>query len=276
MSSLTVIEKRYLEQLLNMGSGYVLDFSDRTFGDLFNRQGIDIHGPKYQTYGTSKAKKMRAFWEQESDATVSKVLNEMMDQIQADHELKGSDIDLSLLAKGRDIVTRLTKPNVKQAQPPTEDVFLEKELAIPNLEKLPVEGQVIPVIDRRLKEARLALEVGANLSVVFLCGSVLEAVLLGAAQNSPSKFSQADTAPKPKGGTVKKISNWSLAECIDVACEVGLLKPDVVKFSHGLRDFRNYIHPQRELLSDFTPDQHTAKVCMQVLIAALADVAGER
>ena len=29
-------------------------------------------------------------------------------------------------------------------------------------------------------------------------------------------------------------------------------------------------------ISDFSPDEHTAKVCFQVLKAALASVAGER
>ena len=65
MSSLTDIEKRYLEKLLGMESGYVLDYSRcRQYGEFFNRHRINIHGQKYQTYGTSKAKKMRAFWEQ--------------------------------------------------------------------------------------------------------------------------------------------------------------------------------------------------------------------
>ena len=62
MSSLTDIEKRYLEKLLGMQSGYVLDYSDATFGEFFNRHKINIHGSKYQIYGTSKAKKMRAFF----------------------------------------------------------------------------------------------------------------------------------------------------------------------------------------------------------------------
>ena len=61
-----------------------------------------------------------------------------------------------------------------------------------------------------------------------------------------------------------------------MAHDIGLLKPDVQKFSHGLRDFRNYIHPYEQLTSGFTPDEHTAKVCLQVLKAALADMAGER
>jgi hypothetical protein len=61
-----------------------------------------------------------------------------------------------------------------------------------------------------------------------------------------------------------------------VACEIDILKPDVQKFSHGLRDFRNYIHPYEQMRSGFTPDEHTAKLCFQVLKAALASVAGER
>jgi hypothetical protein len=75
---------------------------------------------------------------------------------------------------------------------------------------------------------------------------------------------------------VKQFHEWSLSQLIDVSSEVGLLKPDVKKFSHGLRYFRNYIHPYEEMNSGFTPDEHTAKLCFQVLKAALASVAGER
>jgi hypothetical protein len=75
---------------------------------------------------------------------------------------------------------------------------------------------------------------------------------------------------------VKAYQEWKLSEFIDVARDVGLLKPDVQKFSHGLRDFRNYIHPYAQMASEFKPDELTAKVCFQVLKAALADVAGDR
>ena len=61
MSTLTDTEKRYLEKMLGMQSGYVLDFSDARFGEFFDQYDIDIHGLKYQILGTSKAKKLRAF-----------------------------------------------------------------------------------------------------------------------------------------------------------------------------------------------------------------------
>lgn len=276
MSSLTDIDKRYLERILGMASGYVLDYSDPSFGEFFQRHNINIHGPKYQTYGTSKAKKLRSFWEREPDELVGTVLQEMLDAYEASCELDGREIDRPILEKSRAIVARLGGKPINQTNAETESEFLSKEFSIPNIETLPIEQAVASVIRRRLEEARTALGAGAYLSVIFLCGSVLEGVLLGAAQRNPAGFNQANASPKSDDGTVRKFQDWTLASFIDVACEIGVLKPDVKKFSHGLRDYRNYIHPYEEMVSGFTPDEHTAKVCFQVLKAALASVAGER
>lgn len=276
MSSLTDIERRYLEKLLGMQSGYVLDYSDATYAEFFSRHRIDIHGARYQTHGTSKAKKLRAFWEQEPDALVGKVLSEMLDSYKADCDLNGHELDAALLEQSRGIVARLLGKPVAGSGAQTEKEFLDREYTIPNVQKLPVDMHVIPIIESRLGEARTALSAGAYLSVIFLCGSVLEAVLLGAAQKDPAKFNRAVSSPRHDDGSVKKFQDWSLAQLIDTACEIGLLKPDVKKFGHGLRDFRNYIHPYQQMMSGFTPDQHTAKVCFHVLKAAMASVAGER
>lgn len=276
MSSLTDIEKRYLEKLLGMQSGYVLDYSDATFGEFFNRHKINIHGSKYQIYGTSKAKKMRAFWEREPDDLVGKILSEMIDAYEADCELNNRQADLSILEKSRGIVARLSGKLTAMKSAQTVDEFLHREFTVPNIQRLPIEPHAVPIIESRLDEARRAMGAGAYLSVIVLCGSVLEAVLLAAAQKEPSRFNRASATPKAAHGGVKRFHDWSLAQFIDVSCEVGLLKPDVKKFSHGLRDFRNYIHPYEQMVSGFTPDEHTAKVCFQVLKAALASVSGER
>lgn len=277
MSGLNDIDKRYLEKILRMGDGYVLDFSDPTFGEFFSRYKIDIHGSKYQTYGTSKAKKLRAFWEREADDIVYPVLKEMLASYEADCELNGKDIDEPILKKAKTIVGRLGGKTSTQAPIADNiDEFLNHEFSIPNIDKLPIENQVAVIISSRLSEARLALSAKAYLSVIFLCGSVLEGVLLGVAQKNPKIFNLSKVSPKDMEGKVKPFHDWSLSQLIDASCEIGLLKPDIKKFSHGLRDFRNYIHPYQQMVSGFTPDEHTAKVCFQVLKAALASLAGER
>ena len=275
MSTLTRNEKRYLERMLEMGGGYVLNYSDATYGGFFHRHGVEIHAERYQTYGTSKAKKMRSFWDQEADALVASVLGDMLDEYEVDCDLEGRQVDAFLLEKSRDILARISGQKRRADPEGGVEGFLGRDFAIPSVRKLPIEDSVVPIVESRLDEAQKALSVGAYLSVVVLCGSILEAVLLGKAHQDPSRFNSAMRSPK-LDGKVKKFYEWNLANFIDVASEIGVLKVDVQKFSHGLRDFRNYIHPYQQISSGFTPDEHTAKVCFQVLRAALASVAGER
>lgn len=276
MSSLTDIEKRHLEKILGMQSGWVLDYTDSTFAAFFKRHKIDIHSQRYQTYGPSKAKKMRAFWEQESDALVARVLSVMLAAYVATCELNDRKSDHVILDKCQIVVVRLTGDTESAKAAETVDSFLHQEFTIPNLNKLPVEPQVAKIIAERLDEARKALAAGASLSVIFLCGSVLEGVLIGAAQQQPAQFNRATSSAKTSEGRVKPFHEWSLAQLIDAGHEIELLGLDVKKFSHGLRDFRNYIQPYEQMASRFTPDQHTAKVCFQVLKAALAGLTGGR
>ena len=66
MSSLRMLEKVVFEKLFDRG-GYVLNFKDKTYKEYFNEYGIDIEYQKYRRYGTSKMKRLRAFWEIEDD-----------------------------------------------------------------------------------------------------------------------------------------------------------------------------------------------------------------
>ncbi|PTQ77417.1 abortive infection Abi-like protein [Nitrosomonas oligotropha] len=75
MSDLSSIEKKKLERALGMSSGYVLQFSNRTFEDFFAEIcGVEIYDEKYNFNSGSKANRMRAFWEIESNYLVSRIL----------------------------------------------------------------------------------------------------------------------------------------------------------------------------------------------------------
>ena len=150
-----------------------------------------------------------------------------------------------------------------------EDEFLKQEFSKISLEKIGLDGFVTEIVKFRFDEIKRCLSVNAPLSVIFLAGSTLEGILLGTALKYPKAFNQSKSSPKDKEGKVKEFQNWTLSNYIDVACDVGLLKEDVKKFSHSLRDFRNYIHPYEQMSSGFNPDKHTAKICWQVLKAAI-------
>ncbi len=56
------IDIRLIDDLFDMGGGYVLDFSNRTFSEFFNDElGVDIDDPRYDVEGTSKAKRLRYY-----------------------------------------------------------------------------------------------------------------------------------------------------------------------------------------------------------------------
>lgn len=153
-----------------------------------------------------------------------------------------------------------------------EDDFLKKEFSDISLEKLGLDSVITDTLNIRLDEVKKCLNAKAPLSVIFLSGSSLEGILLGTASKYPKEFNQSKSSPKDKEGKVKSFPEWTLSNFIDVASEIGLIKEDVKKFSHALRDFRNYIHPYEQVSSRFNPNEQTAKICFQVLKAAIGQL----
>lgn len=268
MSSLKPLEKQRFETLFGMSSGYVLEFSNRTFQEFFtDTVNVDIYDAKYDKTGDSKAKRLRAFWDCESDALVGKVLAELLDYWTY-HNSNPSAADLNHVEECRKVAGRLVGKVVTARS--SEDQFLDRDLSGVAIRNVPLDSNLFPILESRFAEAGRCMQHEAPLATIFLCGSILEGLLLGIACAHPQQFNQSAGSAKDKNGKVKQFHEWSLAQFIDVACEEGFLRLDVKKFSHALRDFRNYIHPFQQLSSQFAPDAHTARICMQVLKAAIA------
>jgi hypothetical protein len=82
MSSMTAAEKRRFEKLLGMSSGYVLDFSNRTFDEfVVDTTGKQIFSSDYDSGSGSKANRLRAFWSKEPDDVVAQLLSVLLDYV---------------------------------------------------------------------------------------------------------------------------------------------------------------------------------------------------
>mgnify|MGYP007079437999 FL=1 len=136
-----------------------------------------------------------------------------------------------------------------------------------------IDSSVIDILNSRIIEIQNSIKSNSPLSCVILCGSVLEGILLGVASNRMKEFNKCEISPKnKKTQKVLTFNEWSLANFIDVSFKLGLIDLDVKKYSHSLRDFRNYIHPYQQMISRFNPDIETAKISWQVLKAAITDL----
>ncbi len=104
MSDLTNLEKRKFEQLLAMGDGYVLNFSNRTFSQfVIDSTRRNPYDARYD-HGSSKANRLRGFWRQESNGVVGELMGDMLDHGVENDLFTGKD---ALLEACRRIVARL-------------------------------------------------------------------------------------------------------------------------------------------------------------------------
>lgn len=100
ISVLSAADFRIVEQVLDMGSGYVLDFNNRTFAEFFTDLDVEIES---EDTGLSKAKRLRAFFRSASTAECARVLHALLEY----RGEQGGDDQRASIAKYRAIVSRL-------------------------------------------------------------------------------------------------------------------------------------------------------------------------
>ena len=100
----------------------MLNFNDRTYAEFFREHGINIDAEKYRVNGSSKMRRLRSFWEIESDAIVAKALSAMLEYACAVEKVDGAD-----RTKATSILSRLSgkAPNTEQTAQTQED-FLKQ------------------------------------------------------------------------------------------------------------------------------------------------------
>lgn len=280
MATLSVRDQAFLEELLEMGGGYVLDFSNTTLGNFIAMHlGIDIWDTRYQYGSGSKANRLRGFWQIEDDETVGRLLAAFLDYIDTELALGHMSEDRFeplVVRECRKIVRRLLGPAYVKAlsaaidDPAELEGFLREEFKHLEVAIVDLEGDIQDIIQSRLIEVEKTMGV-APLAAIFLIGSTLEGILLDAAVREAGIFAAAAAAPRRDGG-VLPVYSWRLAPLIDVAYELGFVTDDVKRFSHHLRDYRNFIHPRAQAKSGFSPTPDTAKICFQVLRAAVTQI----
>ena len=80
MADLSRREKLKLEKFFEMEGGYVLDFSNRTLSNfVFETLNIELYSDNFAEFGESKANRIRAIWQKESNYKVGKLISEMLD-----------------------------------------------------------------------------------------------------------------------------------------------------------------------------------------------------
>lgn len=80
MADLSLQDRRYLERMLEMEGGYVLDFSNRTFHNfIYDSTKFNIEEERFYRDGESKARRLRVFLELESNYNVGLLIEKLLE-----------------------------------------------------------------------------------------------------------------------------------------------------------------------------------------------------
>ena len=135
MPNIRSIDMLFLDQLFEMGSGYVLNFSNLTFSRFFAEElNVDIDDPVYAEHGGSKGKRLRCYLQKVEIPAVVKTLKGLWEYREVIRMRDGKAEDVEN-AQGRllSLINRLEgKPDAQPAEAPKAAYDRPKLLALRN------------------------------------------------------------------------------------------------------------------------------------------------
>jgi hypothetical protein len=151
MADLTSTEKRRFEELFGMNTGYVLNFSNRTFHEFMEEHsGINVYAPGYDSGGGSKACRMRTFWTREPNHVVGRNLSAMIDYGLEERVIRPDEFpdEARLVEECRRAAARLMQASAVDAADALTAAETKRDFAV-------VTPQVRDAINRNQPEAGL-------------------------------------------------------------------------------------------------------------------------
>lgn len=106
------------------------------------------------------------------------------------------------------------------------------------------------ILGSRWSECVVCIGAGAPLAATVMIGGLLEGLLLARINRETNKASIFKSAAAPKdrtSGQALPLKEWTLKNYLDVAHEMQWISQSAKDVGEVLRDYRNYIHPQKEL-----------------------------
>lgn len=177
----------------------------------------------------------------------------------ADRAAARSTYDRSLKAL-RTSVSDLRSSAVVPAPQPTAD-------SPPAFDPLVADPEMRKVLERRWQECTRCVSAKAPLAATVMMGGLLEALLLARVhrETDKSRVFRSSAAPSdPKTRKPLMLQEWTLRNYIDVAHELRWITSFAKDLGEVVRDYRNYIHPHKELTHGVQINDNDARLFWEV------------
>jgi hypothetical protein len=136
----------------------------------------------------------------------------------------------------------------------------------PSFAPLIADPQMQAILGTRWSECMKCLAANAPLAATVMMGGLLEAILLARINREPNKgpIFTATVAPKDKGGKTKPLNEWMLKNYIEVVHERGWISVSAKDVGEVLRDYRNFVHPYKQLTQGVQLTDEDAKLLWEI------------
>lgn len=122
------------------------------------------------------------------------------------------------------------------------------------------DNELRKILERDYSEIQRAFVTQSWKSVIIMCGSALEAILLDLLKQDEEKAKSSQKAPEEKN-----LEKWSLNDLIEVAIDLKLVTEGIAKLSHPVREYRNIIHPGNEIRNKIDFGKEEARIAIEIL-----------
>lgn len=136
----------------------------------------------------------------------------------------------------------------------------------PDFSPLISDPKMQDILRRRWAECIVCIKSGAPLSATVMMGGLVEGLLLARVNTETDKspIFRAKTAPRDAAGITLPLKEWMLKSFLDVAHELDWISNSAKDVGTVLREYRNYIHPQKEFTHDVNLEPNDARMFWDV------------
>lgn len=116
-----------------------------------------------------------------------------------------------------------------------------------------------------LNECVICLATGQSKAFAVMCGSIIEAILYWSLSEKNIKKYEIKNKSK-------KITEMGIGDLLFVASQEKLIQSNTFHFCHGLKDYRNLVHPSRDISSDFERSEEENIIIWGLLKKIIKDI----
>jgi hypothetical protein len=137
----------------------------------------------------------------------------------------------------------------------------------PDFGSLAADPAMKAILERRWNECQRCLRAGAPLAATVMMGGLLEALFVARANLMVNKAPLFRAKATPTDSRTRKplaLPEWTLRPYIDVGAELGWISRSGKDVAAVLRDYRNYVHPEKERVHGVSLNDHDSDMFWEV------------